>query len=646
MDNSILKEIINDPVKYANNVNINDLEDNLKKLAELYTAGNPVVSDDIYDTMIEILKIRCPKSKFLKKVGAIVEGNPKSFIDLPYEMGSLNKIKPGKEELDKWKKKYKGPYNLSDKLDGISAQIYKNNDGKISMFSRGDGKQGQDISNLLNFVIKNKDILKNIEKNTSIRGELVISKKDFVKISKSKKNARNAVAGLVNSKHPDSQVGNITNFVAYSVLFPRMTHENQIKTMKNIGFDVVENLTCNNKDLTEKKLEDYFSIRRTSSEYEIDGIVCFDDSKIYEHKGGYPDYAFAFKMLLTDQVAETSVVDVIWTPSKDGYLKPRVQIKPVELLGTSVSFATGFNAKYIVDNSIGIGSIIKICRSGDVIPYILEIIKKSPEPKYPDFPYKWNDTGVELILDSTDNEGDGEKIVIIKKLTHFFSTIGVKYLSEGIIKKLVLNDFNSVKKILKAKKKDLYIIEGLGEKIIDKIYVEIDRAFAEIKLETLMGASNELGRGLNEKKLAEIINTFPNILKENENNVEDLAKKITTVQGFSEKLSLQFAQNFKNFKKFYYNIAKIKDLSRFENIVNNVDKNGVFSDKSIVFTGFRDKNLEKFIVENGGKVSNSVSGNTFIVVYGDENEGNSKMTKAKEKNITLMSKTEFVKKYM
>lgn len=629
--------------KYAQSLTTNDLVSLLEYLSDAYyNTGEPVVSDEIYDLLIEILRTRDPKNKYLENVGSKIKGT-KEIVKLPFEMGSLSKIKPGKEELNKWIEKYKGPYYLSDKEDGVSAQIYKNQSGETYMYSRGDGIEGQNISHLLKFVVSKKTV-KELPNGTSVRGELIISKKNFKKIEKTMKNARNAVAGLVNAKNFNDGVAKITEFVAYAVLTPRLYFQEQFKKLEEWGFNVVEYKKVKSDELTEQLLKDYLLERRKESNYEMDGIVCFDDSKIYPHVGGYPDHGFAFKMLLPDQIATTIVKEVLWNPSKDGYLKPRIEIKPVDLIGTTVTYATAFNAKYIVDNKIGPGTKIKIVRSGDVIPYILEVIEGAKEPQMPKFPYKWNNTNVDLILDTNINDS-GNEIVIIKLLVHFFSTIGVKYLSEGIIKKLVENEYDSVEKILKADKKKLSKIEGLGEKMYDKIYAEIDRAFDEIPLEVFMGASNKLGRGLSTKKIKEIINVYPDIIKDDGENEKNLYAQIIKVPGFSDSLTEQFSNNFKSFKKFYNEIAKIKDLSRFEKI--KIKKGGIFDKKSIAFTGFRDAELEKFITDNGGKVSGSVSSNTFILVYADNADtSSSKFVTAKEKKIKMMKKTDFIKEYM
>ena len=92
-------------------------------------------------------------------------------------------------------------------------------------------------------------------------------------------------------------------------------------------------------------------------EYEIDGIIVAND-EIYERTEKNPKHAFAFKMVLSDQVAEAKVLDVIWTPSKDGYLKPRIRIEPIFIGGAEIRYATAFNGAFVRDNKIGIGAVI------------------------------------------------------------------------------------------------------------------------------------------------------------------------------------------------------------------------------------------------------------------------------------------------
>jgi NAD-dependent DNA ligase len=150
-------------------------------------------------------------------------------------------------------------------------------------------------------------------------------------------------------------------------------------------------------------------------------------------------------MVLSDQEAETQVVDVIWTASKDGYLKPRVRVVPVEIGGVTIEYATGFNGKFIQENKIGTGAVIQIIRSGDVIPYINKIITPATYPEMPEMKYTWTESKVDIIL--VDKEND--PVVLEKRITSFFQALQVEGLSGGYIKRLIEHGFNNIPKILK-----------------------------------------------------------------------------------------------------------------------------------------------------------------------------------------------------
>ena len=175
-------------------------------------------------------------------------------------------------------------------------------------------------------------------------------------------------------------------------------------TPQTVAYEVKDEIS---NELLSKLLLDW----RKAYKYEIDGVIVVND-KIYPRPTKNPEYAFAFKMVISDQVVEAKVVDVLWAPSKDGYLKPRVQIEPVTLGGAKIEFATGFNARFIVDHKIGIGAVVSVIRSGEVIPHILSVIVPAEKPLMPLVPYKWNDTHVDIILDKDDDETVREKNII------------------------------------------------------------------------------------------------------------------------------------------------------------------------------------------------------------------------------------------
>lgn len=642
-----IKEVIESLKKDPDNLLSTLDEESLKKVIEYlsnkyFNKNESIISDQLFDYIKEYYELN-----FMKKIdiGSNIKLNK---VKLPYYMGSLDKIKSSKGTFEKWRREYIGPYSLSYKLDGMSALLYKK-DNKIYMYTRGNGLEGRDISHCI------KDININITKlidGDAIRGELIISKNNFKKISSKMANARNAVSGIVNTKNPDPNLLKLIDFVAYWVLYPELKISTQLKYIEKKEFVPRSVYYVLTDKLELEKLSDMLIKARKDYKYEIDGIVVIDDSKIYlQEEGSNPNYGFAFKQLLTDQIAESIVIDVIWKISKDKYIKPKIKINTVELLGSEITYATAFNAKYIKDNIIGPGAVVKIVKSGDVIPYIQEILKpaESNQPKMPSMKYEWNETGVDIIAVDLDEENMNK--IIVKKLYYFFSTLEIKFMAESTIEKFVSYGYDDLWKILKADKKKLYKIEGLGSKSIDKIYDNIDTGLKNRKLYELMAASQILGRGIGFRKFKSITDLYPNIIEiyksEGKNNIISL---INAINGFDSKSTNKIVDNLNDFIIFYDKLLKIKpniiteNNELFENINSNTNmKLKNYIGKTIVFTGFRDKDIEQELEKNGSKITTSVSKNTDIVIADDINDNSNKIVKAKELNIKLISKDEFYK---
>ena len=561
-------------------------------------------------------------------------------------MGSLSKIKPDTGFLEPWLEKYKGPYVVSDKLDGVSAQIYNDPKLGLKMYTRGEmtdeGNIGQDITDLMKYI--NCGSVDNIPKGSSIRGELIINKKDFEKANTKYKNIRNAVIGIVGTKKDlDVDFAKLIKFMTYSIIHPEYKQEEQMKLLEKYKLHVVQYKI--KKSIDEDFLKEYLIKRRKESDFMIDGLVIVDSSESYKVPIGYPECAFAFKMVLDDQFTIAKVKNVIWEPTMDSFLKPVVEIYPVDLVGTTVTRATAHNAKTVVDNKINIGAEIKIIRSGDVIPYIMEGTKPAKEPSFPKIPHKWNETEVDYVIDYDKKIPQKIKDTVQKKIIlHFFRKIGVKYLSEGIIAKLYEEGYITIAGIIGAPEEDLYDIEGLGKKSITKIYKEIYDKLDKIELFQFMAASH-MDRGLGERKLKEIINKYPDIMNEKWER-DDFIEKIKNVDGFSDKLAERFVDNFKYFKKFFKEVNEIYDLNHLLKI-KKVEKLGdLFKDKSICLTGTRDKDITEFIEKNRGKISSSVSSKTHLLIHADDaDKSSNKFTNAEKYKTNTMSVSEFKKKY-
>jgi len=629
-----IEKIINN----ANHLNIltnKEIVDILEYLSnEYYNNNNSVVSDEIYDSIYDFLKQRDPKNKFFKKIGHPI--NDKNKQKLPYYMGSLNKIK-NEKDIDKWKNTYNNNFIISDKLDGISGQIYKDNNGNINLYTRGDGFYGKNLNHLLKYIF-DENILKKIKNDTSIRGEFIISKQDFIKIQSTTdyKNARNFVGGVINTDSVNKNYIQYVKFIPYGVLHPLKTIAEQMTILADIfGWDnivVYKQYDTISFDILEK----YYLERRFKSLYDIDGLVV-EHNKLYDKIDENPKHAFAFKMNLDTQIKTSTVRKVKWEVSMYGYLKPTVKFDSVNINGVDINKATGHNAKFITENKIGVGAVIEIIRSGDVIPYINKIITPAKTPDMPTkIDYKWTTTNVDIYVINYTKKLL-EKITI-KKMVYFFKTLDVKYISEGIIKILYKNNYTSIQSILSANKNNLYNLDGLGKTVVNKIFGEIDVKLKNIEnMGILMASSLCFGRGLGTGKLTLISNAVPDILNINKNKLENT---LQTVAGLDTISINQFMDGYDDFINFYNSVKNYINI-KMGILVN---KNGIFKDMNVVLTGFRDKNIEDFVVKNGGMIKTAISNKTNVVVYKIKNS--EKYIKASEiKTIELISFEDFVKKY-
>jgi NAD-dependent DNA ligase len=407
--------------------------------------------------------------------------------------------------------------------------------------------------------------------------------------------------------------------------------------------------------ITTEYLSEMLLEAREKYKYEIDGLVVIDSSKYYPIiPNTNPEFGFAFKQVLTDQIAETTVIDVIWEISKDKYIKPKIKIDTVEIGGAEINYATANNAKFVYVNKLGPGSKIKLIRSGDVIPKIEEILTPSDsgKPKMPSFDYEWNETEVDIIATNLDE--DNMSKLIVKKLSYFFSTLDIKFMGEATVQKFVDNGFDDLWKILKADKNLLKKINGLGAKSVDKIYKSIDDGLTNRKLYDIMSASQVFGRGIGSKKFKIILDAYPNIIDifktKGKNHV---MKLINELSGFDVKTTNKIIDSMDAFIEYYKELVLIKPnivisdntenletkkiTSEFSNYLNQ------FINNSIVFTGFRDTVLQSKLQTLNIKITDSVSKNTKLVIASDVSDNSSKLKKAKELNIPIISKQEFTK---
>ena len=614
-----------------------------------HNEGIQVIPDTKYDLIKESLKIRNPD--WQEPIGAkIQEGDNR--VKLPFWLGSMDKIKQEEDtKIKNWITKNKiideisDKYIVSSKLDGVSCLAVFDNE-KIKLYTRGDGTIGSDISHLKKYIKTIPNEL-TVEK-LAVRGELIIPEKVFQKkYSKLYQNPRNMIAGLIGSKTSREGLSDI-HFVVYEIVGESKmpSPQTQLEILKENKFEVVNHTFTN--EIDSNILTNFLIKMKKDSQYELDGIIVQTNIEYTRNKDKNPKYAFAFK--IQGDSIETSVINVEWNVSQWGALKPIVNIKPVKISGVTISKATGYNGRFIVDNNIGPGAIVTIIRSGDVIPKIINVVKisDSGKPDLPNILYKWTDTHVDLIVSEEDKE-DNQEIsnkMCVKRITRFFEKLNIKEIGQSRVQKLFDNGIDTLIKIISSSKEEL--INGLeSEKLGEKIYENIKTALTNIKPSDLLGATGVFGEGIGQRKLEVLFETIPDILSIKTSNSE-LKELIMKAPGFSDISADLIIDNLK------YGISFMESIKPF--IINNISykqkKNIVLdstieqtlSKKIFVVSGFRDNGELKLEIEKrGGQLIDTWKANASGVIVGKKALGQEtgKVKKALDKGIKVYTVDEF-----
>ncbi len=631
-----LESIKKNPEKFAKTVTIaNGIK--FIKLANhyYYGTGEPIVSDSAYDKIEEILKERSPTNKIWTKVRSELS-TEKEKVKLPYWMGSMDKIKPGKEQVEKWSVKYPGDYIVSEKLDGMSCLMTIDTMNNIKLYTRGDGSVGQDITSLLKYI---KHPVINVDKELAVRGELIISRKKYDEKYKTiKTDPRSMVAGLMNSKYSVPEELTDLDLVMYEIIYPYgIKPSKQFEKLTDYGFKTPRTLLMKTKHIEEETLMRMLPEWKLESKYEIDGLIITQDKPQDRNVDGNPDYSRAFKMDLDEQRGIGEVEEILWEVSRHGKIIPRIKIKPIKIGLVTIQKATAFNAKYILDNKLGPGAVVNIIRSGDVIPYIESVVKEAPlgASMPEDIKYKWHEGGFDIYVDE---EGDTDEIEI-KKITYFMTTLEAEGISSSTIKRYYDAGFTDVKSIMDMTMDDILSLPNTKEKLAEKQY----NVLQEIKnkkhpLEKLMAASGVFGLGMGPRKSKMVLDVYPDILTR-----KVTKHMIIDINGFEEKSAEVFLKGLEKFKKWLDDI-NLKYIVASQTTSTSGEQK--FKDMTIVMTGFRDKELEKIIEENGGTNGSSVSSKTTILLAKDVNESGGKLDKARSLKIPIMTAEQFRTKYM
>lgn len=613
-----------------------------------FNTNREAVSDLVYNFVKEYLQHLAPNSLVLKKVGHAVKTGtgrrPKET--LPNPMPSIdNKIKTP-EQLNRWVADNPGPWLVSDKLDGVSIQlVYRKITLVPKAYTRGNGTQGQNISELVPHLV----IPATLSLDLTVRGEMIMPEAVFnSKYAKHYKNARALTSGIASKSGAHRAVKDI-HVVIYQVIGGAGNTgkpSEQLARLQKLGFKTAPFVVL--KSMTFDSLSKLLAQRRSRSAYHLDGLVLIPDTPQRASRSvSAPPWIAAFKPDSIDNMARTEVTEIEWNVSKDGYLIPRIKIKPVRLAGVTVTWATGHHANNVIDNKIGPGAIIEITRAGETIPYVTRVIKpaKASWPSKGEFPHiEWTESGVDLRLSQRATEDHQD--VQMKRLARFLRTLGADGIDLGVLVRLFEAGINTLKKLLTVSDAELLKIPGFRDRSVRKMLTEIDRVVTDVPLDLLIDASGLFGRGFGTDKSKKLIATIPDLLqrvkgaKSNARVLVDLEDDITAIPGFSETSARATVRALPQF------VAWLKQHPEITYIVPVPKKRGnKLAGKVFVFTDFRDDELEAKIEAQGGRVSGSVSSKTTAVLTPNKNSPTVKAVKARALGI-LMTVDEFERKYL
>ncbi len=608
-----------------------------------YNDDESPLTDAQFDFIQRLVRAAAPAHEFFTGIGADVRGEK---IVLPFQLGSLNQVEVG--TLAKWIKdcglKATDTLVVSAKLDGSSGAAVLRKDGSLRIaYSRGNGIEGADITRHLKHTIRIPS--QTMDEEFSVRGENIIERQAFfdsvqpnfkTRAGKQYVNPRNAVAGFMNADKNNVHVYKYIDFVAYQALGrDDMDKEDQLLELEEMGFTVPWYDVVTVSELSEQKLAEMIDELRATYPYEVDGVVVDVNEarlrKKLDPEAMCPGYAMKYKTLSDDNSVQTEVVEVEWNASKHSYGKPRVIVKAAQLPGITWTYATGYNAKWIVENGIGPGAIVVGARMGDVVPNIIQVVK-SVEPQMPDGKYRWTDTGVDIIF-------EGEEVierVLTMQLTEVARSLDIDGLRQGTAETLVTRgnyeDFNDMFGSLMSwpRKWWVDVVGSNGGKIYDDMHDKLKR----IPLSDWLGSMPHFGRGVGKRKMRALCDELN--IKTLEDFNQLTARKIVGVEGFADRTAHKIIAGMSSHAELF---KKLEEVVAFEAKTVTGQR---FAGQKIVFTGFRDAGLEKLIEQEGGEMQTSVSAKTTMVVAASIVGSSGKLKKVHDLNASGKAKIELI----
>ena len=586
-----------------------------------------LMTDAEYDAGVDALRLTQPNHPFLKKVGApVLTGDE---VPLPIPLPSLNKIKDA-EAIAKWTSNNPAAeYHVSVKLDGCSA-LWLPQTKKL--YTRGDGMRGRDISN---FVPYFKGFPTTVTDGiTAVRGELIM-RTDSKSIPTGKL-ARNIVAGALNRKVPDPTLFAEIEFIAYELLGPSSPAA-AFHAMEVAGYKVAAAVAVN--ALEAANLSQIFTELESKSAYQLDGIVIAPNQDrpayntiIRNGEAQNPTDRVAWKTRLTASTARTTVREVAWSVSHQGFLIPRVLFDTVTLAGAKISAATGLHGRWIHDNGVGPGAVIEVRRAGDVIPQIIAVHTKVASAMPPRF--QWAST---IHIRPVGDDSAVASACI--QLTHALGELGAENVGPGIVAKFYTAGFTTIGEIYEGTVAEFVKhVEGCKEKGAERIWTGLRAKQSSWTTANFLIASCRLPRGVGHTKLAPLLTLEPNPALWSAATL-----KAAKPAGLSDKTIDAIVETIPECLAWIAEtgLTEAKTIPKTTTATMTV-KPAPEKPMVVVFTGVRDKELEAILQAAGHVVADTVSKKTTHVIYADgPMPTTTKITKASELGAAILNISAF-----
>ncbi len=643
-----------------------------------YENSSPTISDKEFDNLkIEILNLE-NKYKFLKSnksPSKIVGYKPsKNFLKYRHKVQMLSLSNAfQKEDLINFEKKIVNylnektsfEYSVEPKIDGISASLTYKNGELIYGVSRGDGIEGELITENLKTIndIPKKITINSLPQEIEIRGEVFIEKKDFNKIKEKFANPRNAASGSLRQKDSKITKKIPLKFIAYT--FGYISENKFVKQsdflneLKLWGFKVSRhNQIAKNIDDLES-LHSKFSEKRFSLEYDVDGLVYkINNIKLQERLGftsNAPRWAIAHKFSADHAYSEILNIDI--QIGRTGALTPVAKVKPINIGGVVVSNATLHNEDEIIRKDIRIGDTVKIERAGDVIPHVLEVDFKKRKKNSINFkfPTKCPSCGsktekefnnltkkFDAVRRCLNESFDCEKIAV-EKIKHFISKDGINI--DGLGKKVVekfwdLGFVRFPQDIYKLDYEKISNLDGWGKQSVLNLKFSIEQS-KKVNFDKFIFSLGIRHIGIeNAKMISEYTKNMKNFLNiVNKRQLKDLIN----IDGIGETQIKSLEKFFKN--KFNLNI--INELNKILDIKTKVNnQNGILRNKTFMFTGklndMSRAEAKNLIEQNSGSIISSVNKKLNYLVTG-EKPTNKKVELAKQIGVKILTQDEWLR---